>query len=82
MELHRFYVDRQAQGRGVAERLMATVFDAARELGGRSLWLSVWERNPRRRRSTHKMGFADVGSTVFLVGPDRQTDRVMARVLP
>jgi hypothetical protein len=29
-----------------------------------------------------KMGFADVGSAVFFAGPDRQTDRVMARVLP
>ena len=81
VELHRFYVDRPAQGRGVAARLMAAVLDAARELGGRSLWLSVWERNPPRAVRP-KIGFADVGSTVFFVGPDRETDRVMARVLP
>ena len=82
VELHRFYVDCPAHGRGVAARLMTTVFDAARELGGRSLWLSVWERNPRALAFYRRMGFADVGRTEFFVGPDRQTDRVMARVLP
>ena len=47
-----------------------------------ALWLSVWELNPRAQAFYRKMGFADVGSTVFFVGPDRQTDRVMARPLP
>ena len=47
VELQRFYVDRPWQGRGLAQRLMAAALGAARELGGRALWLSVWERNPR-----------------------------------
>jgi ribosomal protein S18 acetylase RimI-like enzyme len=81
VELHRFYVDRPAHGQGVAQQLMAAVLEAAAELGGSTLWLSVWERNPRAQAFYRKMGFADVGSTVFFVGPDRQTDRVMARPL-
>ena len=77
IELHRFYVDRPAHGTGVAQVLMSAVHEAARELGGRHVWLSVWERNPRGIAFYRKVGFVDVGSTDFYVGPDRQTDRVL-----
>jgi GNAT superfamily N-acetyltransferase len=77
IELHRFYVDRRWHGRGAAQRLMAAVRDAACAFGGRTLWLSVWERNPRAIAFYTKCGFRDVGSTTFYVGPDRQTDRVL-----
>jgi GNAT superfamily N-acetyltransferase len=77
VELHRFYVDRPAHGRGVAQKLMAAAFAAAREHGGRHLWLGVWERNSRAIAFYKKMSFVDVGSTDFLVGSDRQTDRVL-----
>jgi ribosomal protein S18 acetylase RimI-like enzyme len=76
VELHRFYVDRAAHGRGVARQLMLAVHDAARELGGRHLWLGVWERNPRAIAFYAKSGFVHVGSHDFFVGADRQTDRV------
>jgi diamine N-acetyltransferase len=58
---------------------MTAAVAAARELGGRSVWLSVWERNPRAIAFYTKSGFSDVGSKVFVVGSDHQTDRVMAR---
>jgi GNAT superfamily N-acetyltransferase/SAM-dependent methyltransferase len=77
VELYRFYVDAPWQGRGLARRLMAAVHAAAAELGGRTLWLSVWERNPRARAFYAKCGFQDAGATDFYVGPDRQTDRVL-----
>ena len=79
VEIWRFYVDRAWHGRGVAAALMAAAVGAARELGGRSVWLSVWERNPRAIAFYTKSGFSDVGSKVFVVGSDHQTDRVMAR---
>lgn len=79
VELWRFYVDRRWHGLGVAYRLMDAALDAARALGGRSVWLSVWERNPRAIAFYANCGFADVGSKLFIVGADRQTDRVMAR---
>jgi ribosomal protein S18 acetylase RimI-like enzyme len=56
---------------------MSAVHEAAREFGGRHIWLSVWERNPRAIAFYTKVGFVDVGSTDFYVGPDRQTDRVL-----
>jgi diamine N-acetyltransferase len=79
VELWRFYVDREWHGRGVAASLMEGALSAARELGGRSVWLSVWERNARAIAFYTKCGFSDVGSKVFIVGSDHQTDRVMAR---
>ena len=81
IELHRFYVDRSAHGTGVAQALMSAVREAAREFGGRHIWLGVWERNPRAIAFYTKVGFVDVGSTVFYVGPDRQTDRVLVAVV-
>jgi ribosomal protein S18 acetylase RimI-like enzyme len=75
--LYRFYVDRSAHGSGVAQQLMAAARAAAREFGGRHLWLSVWERNPRALSFYKKEDFVDVGSTDFYVGSDRQTDRVL-----
>jgi ribosomal protein S18 acetylase RimI-like enzyme len=77
VEIWRFYVDRDWHGRGVAQRLMAAAWDAARELGARTLWLSVWEHNARAQAFYAKFGFRDVGSKDFWVGTDCQTDRIM-----
>ena len=77
IELHRFYVDRPWHGKGIAQRLMAAVHQTAAELGGQTLWLGVWEHNPRAIAFYLKYGFLDAGSTTFQVGSDRQTDRVL-----
>lgn len=79
VELLRFYVDRPFHGRGIAQALMRAVDDVTRELGGHTLWLGVWERNPRAIAFYTKCGFVDVGEHTFMVGVDEQTDRVMAR---
>jgi GNAT superfamily N-acetyltransferase len=82
VELHRFYVDRTAHGKGVAQRLMCAVHTAAREFGGLTLWLGVWEKNPRAIAFYQKVGFVDRGSHDFFVGQDRQTDRVLVAPVP
>ncbi len=82
MELHRFYLDASAHGSGLAQRLMAEVFAAARAAGAAHVWLGVWERNARATRFYDKCGFADVGSQAFVLGTDRQTDRVMIAAVP
>ncbi len=81
MELWRFYVNRDWHGRGIAQALMDRVIVEAGQAGARTLWLGVWERNPRALAFYAKCGFADVGEHVFLFGTDPQTDRVMARPL-
>jgi ribosomal protein S18 acetylase RimI-like enzyme len=81
IEIYRFYVDAGAHGTGVAQRLMEAALDAARDLGGRQVWLGVWERNERARAFYRKSGFRDVGQQFFQLGADRQTDRVLVKVL-
>jgi len=82
MELWRFYVDRSCHGQGVASQLMAAVDACAIARGARTLWLGVWERNPRAQAYYRKAGFADIGVHDFLLGKDLQRDRLMARPVP
>ncbi len=81
IELLRFYVDGPWQGRGLARPLMRAVEEAAVSRGAGILWLAVWDRNDRARAFYAKSGFSDMGSKEFILGTDRQTDRVMARPL-
>lgn len=81
IELWRFYIARDWHGRGLAQSLMQAVEDEARWRGKHLLWLGVWERNERAKAFYRKMGFTDVGSQLFMLGADAQTDRVMVRLL-
>jgi ribosomal protein S18 acetylase RimI-like enzyme len=81
LELKRLYVARAWHGRGVAQALMDAALDAARARGARTLWLGVWERNPRAVAFYGKYGFTRVGEHTFLLGADPQTDWVLARPL-
>jgi ribosomal protein S18 acetylase RimI-like enzyme len=81
LELLRFYVDKPWQGQGVARQLMEAVETQARVRGARELWLGVWERNPRAQAFYRKHGFRKVGTQIFVVGTDPQTDHVMLREL-
>ena len=82
LELWRFYIAQPWHGRSVAQELMRRVESEAYGRGGRTLWLGVWERNERAKAFYRKNGFMDVGSHVFIVGTDSQTDRILVRPLP
>ncbi len=60
---------------------MNAVADTARARGARELWLGVWERNERAQAFYRKCGFEKVGTQIFVVGSDPQTDHVMLRQL-
>lgn len=81
MELWRFYVDRPWHGSGIARQLMSATRECAARSGARTLWLGVWEKNPRAIAFYEKCGFRDVGAHEFWVGSDRQTDRIMVSAL-
>jgi diamine N-acetyltransferase len=81
VEIVRFYVDRPFHGMGIAQALMSEAIAAARTLGGTTVWLGVWERNPRAIAFYAKSGFVDCGSHPYVVGSDVQTDRVMVMAL-
>lgn len=81
IELKRFYVGRRWHGRGVAQALMKAALSAAEERGGKTVWLGVWERNPRAVAFYRKFGFVRVGEQTFVLGEDRQTDWLLVRAL-
>ena len=60
---------------------MDAAIDAARARGAQTLWLGVWERNPRAVAFYAKYGFARVGEHTFVLGDDWQTDWVFSRPL-
>ena len=81
LELKRLYVARAWHGRRVAQALMDAVLDSARARGAKTLWLGVWERNPRAAAFYAKYDFARVGQHTFVLGNDAQTDWLLSRPL-
>ncbi|HLV25930.1 MAG TPA: GNAT family N-acetyltransferase [Gemmatimonadales bacterium] len=78
MEIARFYIDGAWHGRGISQAMMRAVAREAREQGADTVWLGVWEHNPRAIAFYVKCGFEKVGTHTFMVGNDAQTDHVMA----
>jgi ribosomal protein S18 acetylase RimI-like enzyme len=81
IEIVRFYVDRQFHGGGAAHTLMQACFDHAKRFDHRTVFLGVWEHNPRAIAFYRKWKFEIVGSHVFQMGAEAQNDYWMAREL-
>lgn len=79
IELVRLYVSRQHLGRGVGAALMRVCIQEASSLGQGTLWLGVWEHNRRAQAFYRKWKFHEVGTHVFQLGDDAQTDILMER---
>lgn len=81
IELVRLYVSREWLGRRLGAALMQVCIDRASAQGHDTLWLGVWEHNERARAFYHKWNFREVGTHIFQLGADAQTDILMARSL-
>lgn len=81
IELQRLYVDRTFHGKGIAVKLMNECFSVAKQKNYQTIWLGVWEYNYRAQKFYEKIGFRQVGSHIFQLGSDAQTDWVMERKL-
>jgi diamine N-acetyltransferase len=79
VELARLYAHQRFLGEGVGQKLMDECFARAKEAGSDLMWLGVWEYNPRAQRFYEKNGFRVVGSHVFQLGADPQTDLLMQK---
>ena len=79
VELSRLYSHQRHLGQGVGQTLMDACFERARRDGRDVMWLGVWEYNPRAQRFYEKNGFRIVGSHVFQLGKDSQTDLLMQK---
>lgn len=78
-EIQRLYVADAWQGQGVAQALMNACLEAIAGRDLKTVWLGVWEHNPRAIKFYQKFGFAEVGEHVFPVGSDPQRDLVLAK---
>jgi ribosomal protein S18 acetylase RimI-like enzyme len=56
---------------------MKACIEEAKKKGHRTLWLGVWEHNFRARAFYGKWNFREVGSHIFQLGNDAQTDILM-----
>lgn len=81
IELVRLYVSQESLGSGVGAALMQTCIDEAKLRSYETLWLGVWEHNTRAQVFYHKWNFVKVGTHVFQLGDDPQTDILMQRSL-
>ncbi len=79
VEIVRFYVDAPWIGQGVSAVLMQACLTRALGDNHDTVWLDVWERNPRAIAFYAKWGFCVVGRQTFLLGSDVQDDLLMAR---
>ncbi len=79
VELQRIYTLNRWIGRGVGGALIAACLKEAEARGFETIWLGVWERNPRAIAFYKKWGFEQVGTHVFTLGDDPQTDLIMQR---
>lgn len=81
VELNRLYSHQQFLGKGIGQALMDACFERANADDRDVMWLGVWEFNPRAQRFYEKNGFRVVGSHVFQLGEDPQTDLLMQKEL-
>lgn len=79
LELVRIYARKAWIGHGVGSTLMQACLDEAARGGYDTLWLGVWERNPRAIAFYQRWGFETVARQPFRLGGELQTDLVMQR---
>jgi ribosomal protein S18 acetylase RimI-like enzyme len=79
IEIVRFYSVQSWIGRGVGAALMSACLSIAHQNGCDTIWLDVWEHNPRAIAFYRKWGFAIVGRQAFQLGSDLQNDLLMVK---
>ncbi len=81
IEIERLYAAREFIGKQVGYTLMQKCLAVARERKAETVWLGVWEHNPRAIAFYLKCGFEKFGTHAFVLGTDEQTDHLMKKDL-
>ncbi|UJH68985.1 GNAT family N-acetyltransferase [Allomuricauda sp. SCSIO 65647] len=81
LELERIYVLPEHQGKNVGGLIVQEVVELAKKMGKKTLWLGVWEHNPKAIRFYEKHGFEKFGEHPYFIGNDEQTDWLMRLAL-
>jgi len=77
LEIERIYAAKEYIGKGIGKELMLASIQEARQRNCDSIWLGVWEKNPRAIAFYTKWGFKEVGTHIFMLGNDPQQDYIM-----
>ena len=77
MEVERIYVLRQHQGQRIGGTMFEHAISLARQEGIEVLWLGVWDQNVRAITFYERMGLEVFDTHSFMLGTDRQTDKLM-----
>ena len=68
VKLNKLYLLPEFHGKGLARVALERVFELARSLGGRSVWMQVNKRNHRAVAAYRKAGFHVAQEAVFDIG--------------
>lgn len=79
VEIQRIYVARRSKGKGIGAALLQRCINSAALAGYESTWLGVWVENEKAIAFYRKWGFEVVGTHIFELGGEEQTDYVMQR---
>jgi len=81
LEIERIYVLASYHGKGIGHLLYEKATEIAKRKNKTSIWLGVWEENPRAIRFYEKNGFKTFAQHLFIVGSEEQTDHLMRKLL-
>lgn len=76
-EIERIYVVDAYKGNGIGRKMIDHASELARSRGLDYLWLGVWEKNNEALAFYQRLGFESIGSHIFELGDDQQTDLIM-----
>jgi GNAT superfamily N-acetyltransferase len=80
-ELFRLYVLLRFAGGGLGTRLLRAAEEAAVAEGADTMWLTAWAGNARARAFYPRRGYADVGTTAYVIEGIAYENRLFARSL-
>lgn len=81
IELVRLYVQRHAKRLGIGAALLANAEDEARRGGAPFLWLTAWAGNSNARAFYLAQGYADVGTTSYVIEGQAYENRIYSKAL-
>ena len=79
-EIHRVYVDKEFQGRGLGKAMMLHILSLPRIASAAAVYLGVWEENVRAQHLYTLYGFEPVGKYLYQVGDQSDQEIIMARM--
>ncbi|AOT08122.1 GNAT family N-acetyltransferase [Pseudoalteromonas luteoviolacea] len=78
-ELDRLYIQEPFTGQGLGSKLLVAAINDCKNLGHRSLWLTVNHKNARARAFYKRHGFEEIGETYFVLNKEQHLNYVLSK---